>query len=469
MSNVYLNCFHKGRDELDRIRNSCGFEVKGVANSTLDRSLIFVNDIDCWSWERDILVFKEESALANAVGKYESLCEGLKIPDIGAETYAHCRLQLMRQVYSDHYSCFMDTLIRYFVLRTTLMISDRQITHMLSLVVPHHFGDYLIARVASAIGVKSIFIEEDIYLCDNRAGYFLRDIECGDYLHSDEDNRHLQFVSSQGAVVDKSLASYKPAIQEYVCQARRESVSQIKQSLQGTAATIALRQLSHLVSLKKFVKTNGYRGDSENGYFLVCLHVEPEATVSPLSFKWLSQLSFILRIARVLERLDLDIVVREHPHQLSHKWGDFNANAHLYKSSRSSPRALGFYRELMSLVNMKGFDLDRDVSDSLQEEKCKGCVSLNGTVLIESLRKQKPVICSSTWIGSQCHLAVSASREESLGALQGKLEAVLKKDLVSERQSNLLDQMRAYRFRCDIEGLESMQFGHGVSRVIGML
>ena len=465
MTRYYLNCFHKGATEFGLVNNVLDNGVVGIANSYVENELVKQVGLEIYSWERELLTDLSTRNICQKIATMNALHEDLKRPQLNGEMISHCFRQFMRQIYcTDNYQMF-STIIEYMVLRSSYILQNLEVDKVISMVVPHHFGDYIIAAVGKQLGLSSTFVEEDIYFnLEDRQGLFIRSIEDGAYYENRSELAQTKRSNKKDKIENNILDRYNESIKKYAKNARRESVKGIIHMLKYSDNENSLRQIQYLKSLKDYINMKKI-GDSEpNQYFVACLHVEPEATTSPLSFEWINQMNYLAFLAPRLNKLGFSIILREHPAQITHYWGDFNANCHLYLDENKAPRSIGRYQEMLNLEGVVGFDKNSDFVSTLEDKRCKGVISLNGTVLIEAIEKRKIAMCYKNWIGSKHSMAVSVSKDMSGVEFEKCLNKSM--ELIDRECEEIGSIISEYWIGNDMEGLKGMVFSSKIHMLL---
>lgn len=146
--------------------------------------------------------------------------------------------------------------------------------------------------------------------------------------------------------------------------------------------------LLYIKNLKRYYnsKCKNYDKDVEHIYY--ALHMEPEATIQPRAI-FHNQLAIIKTISNNLPK-EWILYVKDHPHQFDNY---NNSKKYYFLVTIWKYRTKKFYDEISKMGNVKL--LKTNISSRLIIQNSKAIVTINGTVILEAIKEQKPVIIFS--------------------------------------------------------------------------
>lgn len=189
---------------------------------------------------------------------------------------------------------------------------------------------------------------------------------------------------------DKFLFKYaKRYIRELLCDTflslrqafmRRTNVFQYWYNLKSADYFSKGRYLKHLERLYGKISCKPVEGEK---YVFYALHLEPEATI--MNRGVLSNQLFIIKMISDALPESWKLYVKEHPVQFNLK-----NNFHYFKKNINYFRTELFYRNILDMKNTRLINLKTTSKNLI--ENCEAVATICGTVLLEGIKENKPVL-----------------------------------------------------------------------------
>lgn len=393
---IVLNCCNNNYLPVESIlslASSSSAKLVGIVDSSLSADytdILHQSSIHYWAWEVDLwslirsnTVCTELSALNSRVPQFPVLKEQFR---------AHAYRQALRQVYAANSHYQIETIVFYLFLKSIEFLSSSGADMVVSMHPPHHVGDYLLCCAGSALNIDTLIVEKDPYLSQTISGsidwIFFREFQTGKYVA-----KNLPITRAYKPKVETFYYSQTRSEFIYTAKAQsslsNEAMANKKYAIDHISDNDVISQLAYLADCKRHIHKNSVTLSASKDYILFCLHVEPEAVLSPMGYSYFDQLFFAASLSAWCSRLGLKIIVREHPCFTGLSSSSLEFNRHLMLAKHLQPRSVAFYAELLNLNGVEGFGNHYSFHDLLSMKNVLGVASIGGTTLLQSLQNGK--------------------------------------------------------------------------------